>query len=306
MLSVATVVAAHALSSQPAPSDWLGTWAYEKDGFAFTAIFESDMDGAMVTRRLVLDENNREIARAIYTRDPDGRWRETCFNRQGDRATFEQRGNSEDALSLEMTGFNGTPEPVVQARTLHTPMPDGTLVVDWQSRAIDGGFTPRAVPYTYGRVDRPVAPTGDGRIAFISTRDGNWEIYTVNPDGTDLRNLTNSPATDHAPHWMAGGTRLSFRSTRETPDYELPEERGGWARWEIDADGTDAVLADMLIRGHSADFGTFPAVSPDGEWIAFESKNDDGSQIFLITSKGTSRRQLTHEGYNYGPAWLQE
>ena len=37
------------------------------------------------------------------------------------------------------------------------------------------------------------------KIVFLSSRDGNWEIYTMNPDGTDPINLTNHPARDFYP-----------------------------------------------------------------------------------------------------------
>ena len=36
------------------------------------------------------------------------------------------------------------------------------------------------------------------KIIFQSTRDGNWEIYRMNFDGTDQVNLTNHPSTDYS------------------------------------------------------------------------------------------------------------
>jgi len=39
------------------------------------------------------------------------------------------------------------------------------------------------------------------KIAFTSYRDGNWEIYVINPDGSGLLSLTNDPATDIGPAW---------------------------------------------------------------------------------------------------------
>ena len=38
-------------------------------------------------------------------------------------------------------------------------------------------------------------------IAFVSDRDGNWEIYKIRDDGTGLTNLTNNPAVDQSPDW---------------------------------------------------------------------------------------------------------
>lgn len=58
--------------------------------------------------------------------------------------------------------------------------------------------------------DTPVAPAGtprrEGRISFVSDRDGNFEIYVMNADGSGLTNLTNNPAMDAAPSWSPDGT----------------------------------------------------------------------------------------------------
>jgi TolB protein len=46
-------------------------------------------------------------------------------------------------------------------------------------------------------------PGGNGKIAFVSTRDGNQEIYTMNPDGSAQTDISNSPGGDIAPGWSA-------------------------------------------------------------------------------------------------------
>jgi len=38
-------------------------------------------------------------------------------------------------------------------------------------------------------------------ITFVSDRDGNWEIYVINADGTGLTRLTNDPRDDMLPAW---------------------------------------------------------------------------------------------------------
>lgn len=55
----------------------------------------------------------------------------------------------------------------------------------------------------------------DSKIAFTSDRDGNLEIYTINPDGTDLTRLTNNAAKDGFPEWAPEGRLIAFVSDRD-------------------------------------------------------------------------------------------
>ncbi len=46
-------------------------------------------------------------------------------------------------------------------------------------------------------------PGQNGKIAFVSNRDGNFEIYAMNANGTGSDRLTNNPANDYGPDWQA-------------------------------------------------------------------------------------------------------
>jgi serine/threonine protein kinase len=67
-----------------------------------------------------------------------------------------------------------------------------------------------------------IAPNGQ-QIAFMSRRDGNWEIYIVNSNGSNLRRLTDNAAEDGLPTWSPDGRVLAFASNRDE----------GWAVWAI-------------------------------------------------------------------------
>jgi len=73
-----------------------------------------------------------------------------------------------------------------------------------------------------------ISPDGE-RIVFMSRRDGNWEIYTVNVDGSGLARLTDDPADDGLPTWSPDGNVVAFVSNRG----------GSWAVWAMTPIGND-------------------------------------------------------------------
>jgi Tol biopolymer transport system component len=75
----------------------------------------------------------------------------------------------------------------------------------------------------------------------MSMRDGNWEIYVVNSDGTGLKRLTKDPAIDGLPTWSPDGSYIAFLSNRG----------GEWAIWAIRPDGSG--LRRLFTLGGSPD-----------------------------------------------------
>jgi TolB protein len=70
----------------------------------------------------------------------------------------------------------------------------------------------------------------DGRkIAFVSDRDGNFEVYVMNADGTGKRNLTRHPGHDSAPSWSPDGRKIAFTTKRD----------GNFEVYVMNADGSE-------------------------------------------------------------------
>jgi Tol biopolymer transport system component len=83
-------------------------------------------------------------------------------------------------------------------------------------------------------------PAGQ-KVAFMSRRDGNWEIYAVNTDGSGLQRLTDEPADDGLPAWSPDGRYLAFVSRRS----------GEWAIWVMQGDGRN--LKKLVTMAGSPD-----------------------------------------------------
>jgi Tol biopolymer transport system component len=78
--------------------------------------------------------------------------------------------------------------------------------------------------------DTAPAVSPDGKqIAFMSQRDGDWNIYVVNSDGTGLKQLTDDPADDGLPAWSPDGKAIAFVSSRGGP----------WAVWAMSPEGNE-------------------------------------------------------------------
>lgn len=90
---------------------------------------------------------------------------------------------------------------------------------------------PGAHPFkqlTDRKEDTAPAAKGD-RVAFMSNREGTWEIYIVNLDGSELTRLTNNAASDGLPTWSPDGRTIAFVSDQD----------GGWAVWAMNPDGSN-------------------------------------------------------------------
>src|SRR6185369_16292983 len=59
-----------------------------------------------------------------------------------------------------------------------------------------------------------IASSPSERIAFAAYRHGQWDIYSIAPDGSDPRQLTHDAAEDTDPAYSPDGTKIAFASRR--------------------------------------------------------------------------------------------
>lgn len=138
----------------------------------------------------------------------------------------------------------------------------------------------------------PPAPaaSASGEIAFASDLDGDFEIWLVNADGSNLRQLTDNNAMDLSPAWSPDGSRLVFVSNRDGND-EI---------YTMNADGSDV---RRLTKTPDAS-ESFPAWSPDGQLISFDSDRGKNWDVYIVNSDGSNLRRLTeHPGEDWISSW---
>ena len=85
------------------------------------------------------------------------------------------------------------------------------------------------------------SPNGE-QIAFVSERDGAYDIFIMNADGTEKRNITRSLSRDFAPTWAPDGSRIAFHSY----------VGGSWDIYVINIDGSG--LFNLTRKPENSDF----------------------------------------------------
>jgi len=145
-----------------------------------------------------------------------------------------------------------------------------------------------------GAAVRPIAinpaATFNGRIAFVSYRDQDEEIYVMNADGSGQTRLTNSPFADREPMFSPDGQTIVFVSQRA----------GGHKLFIMNADGSNQrQLTDAVSKDEYS-----PYFSPDGQWIVYSSTRGGRFELWLIRPDGSDLRQLTGGPNSKSfPAW---
>ena len=178
------------------------------------------------------------------------------------------------------------------------------------------------------------APTTP-KILFTSRRDGNYEIYMMNPDGSEQVNLTLHPAIDLDAAWSPTGEQILFVSDRGgTRDLYLMDADGGNVRrvfkrkievwrtrptWSRDSKQFAYQCVDWNFIKGGLYLGTFgeedaefvanyhaPVWSPDGSEIASSEHHALGARLMFINVRTREEEQpLPDEAllWQFDPSW---
>lgn len=118
------------------------------------------------------------------------------------------------------------------------------------------------------------------KIIWASSRDGDFELFVANTDGSDAMPLTSDAAANVTVAVSPDGTKIAFGSDRDG-DFDI---------YVMNADGTGVIqLTD------AADTDSDPDWSPDGSQIAFSSHRDGDWEIYVMNADGTAPTNVTNE-----------
>lgn len=153
--------------------------------------------------------------------------------------------------------------------------------------ATTGDSIDTAAIMTKNQAPIEAGPTIPDEIVFESNRDGDYELYIMNTDGGNQRQLTFNNADEEYPRVSPDGQRIAFVSNLD----------GNPEIYVMNRDGSEQT---RLTFDPSED--RLPAWSPDGRQIIFTSRRDDGKpDLHIMDADGSNVRQVArtpmYEGY---------
>ena len=122
-----------------------------------------------------------------------------------------------------------------------------------------------------GRNDWPNVSADGKRIVFSSSRNGDFDIYVMKLDGSEMRRLTESLGLDMRPVWSPDGKQIAFTSNRD----------GNYEIYVMNADGS-------VVRRvtHHKERDDYPAWHPDGKKLVYVSERDGNYDLYFVRVTG--------------------
>ena len=131
---------------------------------------------------------------------------------------------------------------------------------------------------------------GNGKILFTSGRDGSSQIYVMDADGKNQRQLTKGGSNNQSATWSPDGTRITF----------ISQTNKHFQVYLMNSDGSNL----HKLTANEFDNFNIPRWSSDGRYILFTSNRNGQMDIYIMDPDGSNEQRLTNgEGENNEAAW---
>lgn len=141
--------------------------------------------------------------------------------------------------------------------------------------------------------DRYASYSPDGsKILFESNRNGNWDLFVANVDGSFVRQMTRDSADDRRPSWHPSEDEIIFESNRS----------GEFQLYVLNLYNSKVRVVNLPQMSGEPMFASY---SPDGQFIAYTQKSKgDSSKLLIVDPKGNQMVTLADYGYrSFYPRW---
>jgi len=152
--------------------------------------------------------------------------------------------------------------------------------------------------------DSPQADIGDGPLVFVADWDGDADIYSIDPDGSNLLRLTDNQVYDMSPVWSPDGSRVAFLSGPVSGPFGLysVDIRNGQLSMltteSVSVGRTNISPEGVVERWNPTDLPRYVrwfAWAPDGQSIAFLGTDGEFTEVYVVRLDGSPLVNLTHQ-----------
>ena len=296
------------------------------DVWAFGALLHELLAG----RPLFTGETVSDVLAAVLTREPDWaalpaatpasvrRLLRRCLERDP-RSRLRDIGEARIALSAP--GELKAPAETTARET--PPRWLGALAVAAAVLAFAAGYAvrrPKPVPpppvdadtvvrqltFEPGLEAEPSFSPDGNYVAYTSNDQGSLDVVVLPIGGGAVRRLVGTPADEAQPAWSPDGTQIAFTSARDR-DGRLSAVAGLSAMSPfVQGQGGDIFLVPAAggTAAKLVERGSYPAWSPDGQTIVFQSDRSGHWDIWTVPARGGEPRPLTADAdIDYQPSW---
>jgi Tol biopolymer transport system component len=233
----------------------LGEWSPDDSQFAY--VYTRLLGWPEILR--VLDFKTGTFT-SLYTSESGGGLSSPTWAPDGKRVAFIRMLKKQSGWSIDVVNSDGTGLTEIRGN------PDGEQYrggVSWSKQNV---------------------------LVFAQNLNGPSHIWTMNPDGGGVANLSSdSKADDSAPVWSPDGKMIAFTSNRDG----LPQI------YVMNADGSG-----LRRVSHGGTVDLTPSWSPDGQWLAFTSVRNGATDIYIMDLNGDNVTRLTFTGGDH-PMWTR-